>query len=143
MERLIDAIGRSIGPTGTQDFSREALILAYISQLFSSKGTILKVETKYSTIAQFTHVVGRAKAPLYHNFWLSSQNSQYTIQSSQFTIIIPLQLFESLFEEVAEIGYRVGNSYSTLVIGPFYLRNNLYGLFGVEAVSIIGERSRY
>jgi hypothetical protein len=53
LERLIDAINRSIGPIGTPDFSREALILAYISQLFSSKGTILKVETKFSTIAQF------------------------------------------------------------------------------------------
>ena len=36
-----------------------------------------------------------------------------------FTIIIPLQLLESSFEEVAEIGYGVGNSYFTLVIGSF------------------------
>jgi len=49
------------------------------------------------------------------------------------------KLLKSSFEEVAEIGYGVGNSYFTLVIGSFYLRNNLYGLFGVKAVSIIGE----
>ena len=60
-------------------------------------------------------------------------------QSSQFTIIIPIKLLESSFEEVAEIGYGVGNSYFTLVIGSLYLRNNLYGLFGVKAVGIIGE----
>jgi hypothetical protein len=56
-----------------------------------------------------------------------------------FTIIIPLQLLESSFEEVAEIGYGVGNSYFTLVIGSFYFRNNLYGLFGVKTLGIIGE----
>ena len=56
-----------------------------------------------------------------------------------FTIIIPLQLLESSFEEVAKIGYGVGNSYFTLVIGSFYFRNNLYGLFGVKTLGIIGE----
>ena len=45
----------------------------------------------------------------------------------------------SLSEEVAEIGYGVGNSYFTLVIWSFYFRNNLYCLFGVKAVGIIGK----
>lgn len=57
--------------------------------------------------------------------------------------LFPLQLPESLFEEVAEIGYGVGNAYFTPVIGSFYLRNNLRGLFGVKAVGIIGKWSRY
>ena len=53
------------------------------------------------------------------------------------------KLLKSSFEEVAEIGYGVGNSYFTFVIWSFYLRNNLYGPFGVKAVGIIGEWSRY
>jgi len=53
LARLIDAIKRSMGPIGTPDFSREALILAYILQLFSLKGIISKVDTKFSTIARF------------------------------------------------------------------------------------------
>jgi len=46
LERLIEAINRSIGPIGKPDFSREALILAYISQLFSSKGTIRFIHSR-------------------------------------------------------------------------------------------------
>jgi len=55
------------------------------------------------------------------------------------TIIIPLQLLESSFEEVAKIRYGVGHSYFALVIWSLYFRNNLYGLFGVKALGIIGE----
>ncbi|MBW2590339.1 MAG: hypothetical protein JRD71_06420 [Deltaproteobacteria bacterium] len=46
MERLIDAINKSIGPIGTPDLPREALILAYISQLFSSKGRIRFIHSR-------------------------------------------------------------------------------------------------
>ena len=46
LERLIDAINKPIGPIGTPDFSREALIFAYISQLFSSKETIRFIHSR-------------------------------------------------------------------------------------------------
>ena len=49
----MEAINKSMGPMGEPLRSREALIFAYDLLLALSKGMMLKVETKLSTIALF------------------------------------------------------------------------------------------